>query len=173
VYFDPMLDATARLDRLAATAGVRPPQAIPARSGFLISKLLATTIEHGFSSIIRRAGLIVAGKTGTSSATMDSILVAYTARWLTTVWMGDDLRERPLGVKDAAYMTAEPVWARYMIAATAGHPRKKIPWLVPAGVERDDRGDAKGEQHTMPLVYRKAAKPGDLPAGLTPLPEDG
>jgi hypothetical protein len=69
-------------------------------------------------------------------------------------------------------MTVEPMWARFMIQATAGHPNQKIPWWVPAGVDPGDRGDhSKGARHTMPLVYRKAAKPGELPPGITPLPE--
>ena len=37
---------------------------------------------------------------------MDNTFVSYTSRWITTVWMGDDVRERPLGVDDAAYVKA-------------------------------------------------------------------
>ncbi len=165
VYYDPMLSAADRLDRLTVIAGQEVPQAIPERAAFLMSKLLRQTIKSGFSSIVRNTKLISAGKTGTSSATMDNTFVSYTSRWLTTVWMGDDMRVRPLGLKDAAYMTVEPMWARYMYKAAKGHPNKDIPWNIPEGLSLSDRGDhSQGRIHRMPLVYLKPLRkpdPGD------------
>ena len=52
------------------------------------------------------------------------MFVAYTSRF-TTVWMGDDTRERALGKNDAAYMTVVPLWARYMYEATEGYPNAR------------------------------------------------
>jgi penicillin-binding protein 1A len=159
VYYDPMLSGADRVDRLQRTAGIEDEQAIPARAAYLISKLLRQTIKSGFSSIVRRTGIVSAGKTGTSSATMDNTFVSYTSRWITTVWMGDDVRERPLGLKDAAYMTVEPMWARYMYEAALGHPNLEIPWNKPDGVRENDRGDhSKGKIHEMPLIYIKPPK---------------
>lgn len=162
---DPGLRAAERLDRLHATAGVTPKQAIPARTAYLTSKLLSQTIRHGFATVVRQTGVNAAGKTGTSSATMDTSFVGYTSRWITSVWLGDDMRVRPLGRDDAAYMTVVPMWARYMYETTQQHPNHEIPWEVPAGVDPKDRGDhSRGEHHgPMPLIYRKAAKPEDMP----------
>ncbi len=154
VAFDPMLTASDRLDRVVAHADQPVKQVIAERTAFLTSKLLRQAIRKGFASILRKTDVIAAGKTGTSSATMDTSFVAYTARWITTVWMGDDLRERPLGVDDAAYITVVPMWSRYMRAATAGHAQTEIPWELPAGVAENDRGDhSKGSTHRMPLIY--------------------
>ncbi len=165
VYYDPMLPTADKLDRLAHVAGDEVPQAIPERAAFLMSKLLRQTIKSGFSSIVRNTKIVSAGKTGTSSATMDNTFVSYTSRWLTTVWMGDDMRVRPLGLKDAAYMTVEPMWARYMYRAAQGHPNKDIPWNIPEGLSLSDRGDhSQGRIHKMPLVYIKPLRkpdPGD------------
>ncbi len=162
VYFDAALTAAERLDRMHDTAGIHPEQAIDARAAYLTSKLLRQTIKSGFSGIVRRTGLVSAGKTGTSSATMDNTFVSYTSRWITTVWMGDDIRERPLGLKDAAYMTVEPMWARYMREAALGHPNLEIPWNRPEGVTESDRGDhTKGKKLTMPLVYIRPLKKPD------------
>lgn len=171
VATDPGLRAGDRLDRLHATAGVTPSQAIPARTAYLTSKLLSQTIRHGFATVVRQTGLNAAGKTGTSSATMDTSFVAYTSRWITSVWLGDDMRVRPLGRDDAAYMTVVPMWARYMYGTTQGHPNDEIPWHVPEGVDPRDRGDHSRGEHgsPMPLIYRKAAKPEDL--GIIDLPE--
>ncbi len=161
VPYDPMLSPADRLDRLQATAGTKPKQAIPARTAYLTSKLLRHTIKYGFASIIRRTGVNAAGKTGTSSATMDTSFVGYTSRWITAVWLGDDLRERPLGVDDAAYMTVVPMWAHYMAEASEGHPNLEIPWQRPEGVSERDRGDHSkgGRLPQMPLVWKKIAKP--------------
>ena len=157
VYYDPMLSPGDRMDRLAATAGAQPNQAISARTAFLITKVLRGAITHGFASVVRETGINVAGKTGTSSATMDTSFVGFTSRWITTVWLGDDLRVRPLGRKDAAYITVEPLWTRYMIEATEGHPNLEIPWQVPEGVNPKDRGDQSigSRGSPMSLEYRK------------------
>ncbi|RMH44767.1 MAG: hypothetical protein D6689_01680 [Deltaproteobacteria bacterium] len=159
VYYDPMLRPADRFDRLAATAGVRPKQAIPARAAFLTSKLLRAAIRHGFAGIVRATGIRGAGKTGTSSETMDTTFVGYTSRWITSVWLGDDLRERPLGVDDAAYMTVVPMWARYMKEVAGDHPNREIPWEVPPGVSRDDRGGTKGEQAPEPMELKWVKHP--------------
>ncbi len=169
VYYDPMLSPGVRLDRLYATAGIRPRQAIPARAAFLTSKLLRAAMEFGFASIVRRTGIKSAGKTGTSSATMDTSFVGYTSHWMTTVWMGDDMRERPLGQDDAAYMTVVPMWARYMWEVARDYPNNDIPWEVPEGVNKNDRGGDKGNQaeEPMPLIYRKPAEKQTPEAGET------
>ncbi len=161
---DPGLRAEDRLDRLYATAGIVPKQAISARTAYLTSKLLRQTIRHGFATIVRQADINAAGKTGTSSATMDTSFVAYTSRWITSVWLGDDMRVRPLGRDDAAYMTVVPMWARYMYETTKNHTSDEIPWEVPEGVDPKDRGDHSRGEHgsQMPLIYRKAIKPEDL-----------
>ena len=95
VPYDPMLPPRDRLDRLAATAGTKAKQAIKPRTASLITKLLRQVIKFGFANVLRQTGIPAAGKTGTSSATMDTTFVAFTSRWITTVWIGDDRRERP------------------------------------------------------------------------------
>lgn len=167
VYYDPLLAAGDRLDRLAATAGDRPRQAIPARTAFLSSKLLAQMVNYGFAKTLRATDLHAAGKTGTSSATMDTSFVAYTANHITAAWLGDDKRVRELGKQDAAYMTVVPLWARYMNMVAGGFPNPEIPWEVPAGVDPKDRGDHTRGRHGAPmaLIYRHAEKPPDAGDG--------
>jgi penicillin-binding protein 1A len=162
VLYDPMLRVQDRLDRVHATAGIAAKQAIPARTAYLTSKLLRRTIKYGFAYVLRQTGIVAAGKTGTSSATMDTSFVGYTSRWITSVWLGDDRRVRPLGRDDAAYMTVVPLWARYMYETAKDYPSLDIPWEQPPGVDRKDRGDhSKGEtlEEPMELVYRKSHAP--------------
>lgn len=160
VVYDARLTGAQRLDRAYATAGEEARQAIPARTAFLTTKLLTKVITHGFSSIVRQTGVHAAGKTGTSSSTMDTSFVGFTSRWITSVWLGDDMRQRPLGKDDAAYMTVVPMWARYMNRATEDHPNLEIPWEVPEGVNPRDRGEhSRGKRIDMPLVYKKHGRP--------------
>jgi penicillin-binding protein 1A len=153
---DPQLVAADRFDRVAALSGVEAPQSIPPRTAFLMSKLLASEVEYGFANVLRATGIPAAGKTGTSSATHDTTFIAYTSKFTTLVWMGDDKKQRALGKSDAAYITVVPLWARYMYEASRGFPQVKIPWDVPPGVKPNDRGDhSKGEKGPqMDLIFR-------------------
>jgi penicillin-binding protein 1A len=167
---DPQLVLGDRFDRMAALAGVQAPQAIPARSAYLMSKLLMLEVEHGFANVLRATGIPAAGKTGTSSATHDTMFIAYTSKFTTLVWMGDDKKQRALGKFDAAYMTVVPLWSRYMYEASKGYPNAKIPWEIPPGVNPKDRGEhSKGEKGPqMDLIFRPAKK--ELNKGAEDLP---
>jgi penicillin-binding protein 1A len=151
VTFDPYLGPGSRLDRVAATAGIAPREAISARAAYLTTKLLRSVVTNGYSGSLRNIEIPAAGKTGTSSATMDMWFTAFTSRWTTTFWLGDDLRERPLGKKDAAFMSAVPMWARYTAEAAGGFPHTELPVAVPAGVKQYDRGGTKGRQAGGPM----------------------
>jgi len=165
-----------RLDRLVALAGVRPEPVIAPRTAWLTSTLLRRVVTRGHAPAIRSASLLAAGKTGTSSATMDTWFVGYTSRWMTTTWLGDDLRERALGFKDAAYMLTVPMFARYMNEVTAGQPLQEIPWERPAGVQKGDTGgklrttveEVLAEGQLDPKA-QKALKSGKV-AGAAPAP---
>jgi penicillin-binding protein 1A len=153
---DPQLGAGDRYDRLAALAGVRAPLAIPERSAWLMSKLLANEVTYGFANVLRATEIPAAGKTGTSSDTHDTMFIAYTSKFTTLVWMGDDKKQRALGRYDAAYMTVVPLWSRYMYEASRAYPQVKIPWELPPGVKESDRGDhSKGEHGPrMNLIFK-------------------
>jgi penicillin-binding protein 1A len=138
---DPMGAPGERIDRLVALAGAPAPKdVISPRTAWLMSQLLRRTVTRGHAPSLRSTGIPAAGKTGTSSATMDVWFVGYTSRWMTTTWIGDDRRERPLGHKDAAFMLTVPMFARYMWEVTAGQPLVEIPWSRPPGVKATDTG---------------------------------
>ena len=158
---DPQLDAGDRIDRVAVVAGLQPRQAISSRTAFLMQRLLGEEVTFGFANILRATGLNAAGKTGTSSATHDNWFIAFTSRFTTLVWMGDDKKERALGKSDAAYMTVVPLWSRYMYEAARGYPNPAIPWETPKGQNPNDRGDhSKGKKNDGPmdLIWKPAPK---------------
>ena len=137
---DPMGTPSARLDRLAAVAGQREKIVIPPRTAWLTSQLLRKVVTRGHAPALRAIGVPVAGKTGTSSATMDTWFVGYTSRWMVTSWIGDDRRERPLGFKDAAFMLTVPMLGRFLTETTTLQSLKDIPWERPASVRPNDTG---------------------------------
>ncbi len=167
---DAALVAADRFDRTAALGGMVGPQAIPARTAYLTSRLLAHEVEFGFANILRATQLNAAGKTGTSSATSDNMFIGYTSKFTTLVWMGDDRKERALGKSDAAYMTVVPLWTRYMFEETKGFPNLAIPWAVPSGVKAEDRGDHRKGEHgpQMDLIFRPPSKKPDPDADKRP-----
>ncbi|MBA3462576.1 MAG: transglycosylase domain-containing protein [Deltaproteobacteria bacterium] len=157
---DPQLPAADRFDRFAALGGMTATQAISPRTGYLISKLLAHEVIYGFANVLRATQIKAAGKTGTSSSTHDTLFIAYTSKFTTLTWMGDDKKERALGKSDAAYMTVVPLWSRYMYESARGYPNPDIPWIVPPGVRANDRGDHSKGVHgpQMNLIFRPPKK---------------
>lgn len=138
---DAMGTPAERLDRLVALATEPLPKpVIPPRTAWLTSQLLRHVVTRGHAPALRATGIPAAGKTGTSSATMDTWFVGFTSKWMTTTWMGDDKRERPLGFKDAAFMLTVPLFSRYIAEVTAGQPLLEIPWERPPGVKPNDTG---------------------------------
>jgi penicillin-binding protein 1A len=181
VYWDPWLAPADRLDRLAAQAGVRPKQAIPARGAWLTSQLLRRAGKYGQYAPIRQTGTIAAGKTGTSSATMDVWAICYTSRWLTTAWIGDERRQRMLGYKDVSYMLTVPMWARYMYEVAREQPQVEIPWERPPEVKHpNDQGGPLRNPAAAAAAAAAAAgarpngrPPGPAPGGAAPAPPPG
>ena len=140
------MPAADRFDRITYAAANSPTQAIPARAACLITKLLREVVHRGHARMLRQADIRAAGKTGTSSATMDTWFIGFTDRWMTVAWLGDDMRIRPLGRRDASYMTALPFWSRYMYAVLNGRGKGDIPVAVPEGVDKDDEGGRRSPQ---------------------------
>jgi penicillin-binding protein 1B len=88
---------------------VAPPAAV-----YQLDQMLTLVTTHGTgrgATARLPRGLIVAGKTGTSSDTRDSWFAGFTGSYLSVVWVGYD-DNRPTGLTGAA--GALPVWAETM-----------------------------------------------------------
>ncbi|HEX2658819.1 MAG TPA: penicillin-binding transpeptidase domain-containing protein, partial [Polyangia bacterium] len=168
---DPMGRPEDRLDQLVALAGQVKKPAISPKTAWLTSTLLRHVVTRGHAPAIRNAQILAAGKTGTSSATMDVWFIGYTSRWMTTAWVGDDLRERPLGAKDAAFMITVPMFARYINEVGVGQPLREIPWERPPGVKPGDTG-GKVRTTVEEVVNDGKPPPGKKPATVTGAPSD-
>ncbi|MCB9567708.1 MAG: PBP1A family penicillin-binding protein [Myxococcales bacterium] len=134
---DPVMDVAGRLDRMASVALDPPRQVIDPRTAFLITRLLREVVTAGIGSRAQRVGVPVAGKSGTASKkenTTDTWFVAFTSRYVTSAWMGDDTYERSMGAEDASYTTATPLWTEYMTPVAAGVPHEQLPIHRPPGI---------------------------------------
>ncbi len=168
---DPMLDGRGRLERVIAQAGRQKRPVIAPRTAYLTGTLLRRVVSQGHSKPIRDAGIVAAGKTGTSSRTSDVWFVGFTSRWLTSVWIGDDTYERQLGYADASFTLSVPMWSRYVYHANRDAPLSEVPERPPS-VKPTDRGG--------PLIFgfppppsaglRPDGTPYELPENLRDLP---
>ncbi len=98
-----------------------------AETVYILTDMLRGVLDGGTGSIIRRRGFrgIGFGKTGTSSDYHDSWFCGATPGLVAVVWVGyDDNRSMYLshnaGVTGAS--GAAPIWADFMMRATAGEP---------------------------------------------------
>ncbi len=90
-------------------AAAAPPEAV-----YQLDRMLTLVTTHGTgrdAGARLPAGLVVAGKTGTSSDTRDSWFAGFTGSYLSVVWVGYD-DNRATGLTGAA--GALPVWADTM-----------------------------------------------------------
>jgi membrane peptidoglycan carboxypeptidase len=101
--------------------------------------LLQQAMDRGTGRGIRRLGFTrpAAGKTGTTNDNTDAWFTGFTPDLATSVWIGFDRRDQNRLVDtDGRQLTggsgAAPIWARYMIEATAGRPQ--LDFEPPAGI---------------------------------------
>ncbi|MGZ8867091.1 MAG: transglycosylase domain-containing protein, partial [Thermoanaerobaculia bacterium] len=157
--------------RVLATSGeVRAVQVFPARDVYLVNHLMRGVVERGTAASVRGMGFkkIAAGKTGTTNDKRDSWFIGYTPRTLVLTWIGfDDNKPTGLSGSDAAV----PMWARYMVAVTAGEPDADFP--VPTGISfvavDATSGGLATELCPRQVIVNEAFKSGSEPANLCPL----
>ena len=131
---------------------IAPPQLVPGlppEVAYVMVSLMRSVIDEGTAraAVAGKLHRPVAGKTGTSNGQRDAWFVGFTPDLLAAVWVGfDDMKK--LGRGEAGGKTAAPIWADFMVKATAGKPTKDF--VQPPGVvvQRIDKairsaGDAR------------------------------
>ena len=149
---------------------VQPVQVFPARDVFLLNHVMRGVVDRGTAASSRRLGFkkIAAGKTGTTNDKRDSWFIGYTPHTLALAWIGfDDNRPTGLSGSDAAV----PMWARYMVAATAGEPDSDF--AAPTGISfvsvDATSGGLATELCPRQVIVNEAFKTGTEPGILCPL----
>ncbi len=105
---------------------------------FLLLDMLTGVIEDGTGVIVRQRGFkgAAVGKTGTTNDFRDAWFCGATPSLAVAVWVGyDDNRQlkRKSGGGVTGSFGAAPIWAEFMIRATAGEPVYEFP--RPPGID--------------------------------------
>lgn len=155
---------------ISAGGEVQPVQVFPARDVYVLVNIMQGVIDRGTASVARRMGFRqnAAGKTGTTNDKRDAWFIGFTPQTLALTWVGfDDNRPTGLSGSDGAV----PIWARYMMAATAGQPNLAFP--VPGGVTYAEIDELSGglivPQCPPAMIVNQAFKAGTEPGNPCPL----
>ncbi|MDD6920065.1 MAG: transglycosylase domain-containing protein [Eubacteriales bacterium] len=83
---------------------------------YVMHQLLSSSVNNGIASPARASGKPTAGKTGTTTDTVDIWFCGYTPQYVSAIWIGNDI-SIPLQVLGNH---AANVWGRVLAKATAG-----------------------------------------------------
>ena len=104
---------------LRGGSAAEPTQVFPQRDVYILTHVMKGVVDRGTAGSARSLGFRkpAAGKTGTTNDKRDAWFIGFTPKTLAVTWVGfDDNDPTGLSGSDAAV----PMWARYMIAVTAG-----------------------------------------------------
>jgi penicillin-binding protein 1A len=86
---------------------INPPEA------FVMAHMMKGVIERGTAQVLKKLGMPVGGKTGTTNNHMDAWFIGYTPEWVVGVWVGFDVK-RSLGKTATGGVAAAPIFLEFM-----------------------------------------------------------
>jgi penicillin-binding protein 1A len=98
---------------------------------YQVVDMMRGVLDRGTGAVVRRLGfnLPAAGKTGTTDGYVDAWFTGFTPTLSTAVWVGYDQMKslkNARGVGITGGRGAAPIWADFMVKATAGEPRREF-----------------------------------------------
>ncbi len=148
----------------------QPVQVFPQRDVYLLTHVMKGVVDRGTAAGARGMGFrkIAAGKTGTTNDKRDAWFIGFTPKTLALTWVGfDDNDPTGLSGSDAAV----PMWARYMVAVTAGEANADF--VAPPGITITEFDKTSGGIATAfcprNVITRGAFKSGTEPSVPCPL----
>jgi len=123
-----------RMDSLYRSLNEPPERIMDAVDAYLLNYLLTQVATHGTAARASRLKHPVAGKTGTTNDSFDTWFAGYTPGLVTTVWVGYDTYQKPLGAREQGGRTSLPIWLKFMEKALDGIETE--PWPEPPGICR-------------------------------------
>jgi 1A family penicillin-binding protein len=131
------------------------PQAMDARTAFVVRDMMRDVVERGTASSIRRylpASIPAAGKTGTTNDNSDVWFIGLTPDIVAGVWLGFDT-PKTITPGAGGGALAAPVWGKMMARYYAGGPGRLAEqsaslWTPPSGVISGELDRLTGELAT-------------------------
>ncbi|MEL6182759.1 MAG: penicillin-binding transpeptidase domain-containing protein, partial [Myxococcota bacterium] len=133
-FADASSPTMARLDRMVRGVLDAPPRVLHEAHAYQMLHLLRAVVHSGTAGRASALGVPVAGKTGTTNA-YDTWFVGFTEDILTSVWVGADDNDRPVGSRETGGRVALPIWLRYMQTAIDGRPQGALIGPPPDSIE--------------------------------------
>ena len=144
-----------------AIEGGREQLTEPASAYQMIS-MLEGVISRGTGRRIKKSGLVLAGKTGTTNDNTNAWFVGFSPDLVAGVYIGYDT-PRPLGKRETGSTAAVPVFHQFMVDALEGAP--VIPFRRPGGITmvpvHAETGERVSPSHKMAVM--EVFKPGQRP----------
>ena len=108
-----------------------PGQVLDPRVAFVMTHLMKEVVNFGTGHEAKTLGRIAAGKTGTTSDSVDAWFMGFTPSVVTGAWVGSD-NQKPIGHAETGARAALPIWLAYMKEAVKNYP--DVDFIVPPGV---------------------------------------
>ena len=106
-------------------------QVISAETSYQMVSLLEGVIKRGTGKKLKKLGLNIAGKTGTTNNNTDTWFVGFTSRLVIGVYVGFDVPSS-LGKYETGSKTAMPIFKNFVINAIT--KKDAVPFKVPKGI---------------------------------------
>lgn len=154
-------------------------QIIDPHTAYQITSIMEGVVQRGTATSLKKLGMPLAGKTGTTNDEKDAWFIGFTPDLVVGVFIGYDI-PRAMGKGQTGGQVAAPVFGNFVKLALAGKPA--VPFRVPPGIKLV-RVSLKTGLRTQPTDKEsivEAFKPGEEPddaysvIGFTdPTTEDG
>lgn len=139
-------------------------------STFQLVNMMEGVVQRGTATRLRRLGVPLAGKTGTTNDYFDAWFLGFTPDLVAGVFVGFD-NPRTLGRGEAGSLAAAPIFGAFMEDATAG--QAVPPFRIPPGVRmvRVDPRTGEPARPGGPAIW-EAYRPGTEPTARSSPGED-
>jgi penicillin-binding protein 1A len=108
-----------------------PDQVLDPRVAYVMTNLMEEVVDYGTGHEAKALGRAAAGKTGTTSDSVDAWFMGFTPNVVTGVWVGFD-NQKPIGRNETGARAALPIWLSFMKEAVKNYPDVEFP--IPPGV---------------------------------------
>ncbi len=107
-------------------------QIIDPHTAYQMTSILEGVVQRGTATSLKKLGMPLAGKTGTTNDEKDAWFVGFTPDLVVGVYVGYDI-PRPMGKGQTGGRVAAPIFGDFVGLALAGKP--PVPFRIPPGIK--------------------------------------
>ncbi len=154
-------------------------QIIDPHTAYQVTSILEGVVQRGTATSLKKLGMPLAGKTGTTNDEKDAWFVGFTPDLVVGVYVGYDI-PRPMGKGQTGGKVAAPIFGDFVKMALEGKPA--VPFRIPPGVKlvrvslKTGLRAQPGEKDNIIEAFKPGEEPDDAYSviGFTdPTTEDG